>query len=399
MLFSVLGARAAFPVRAPHQISEPDTFCVSLITCAPGPEVYQLFGHSALRVQRSGIYGFDLVYNYGVFSFSDDFVFKFTQGHTDYMLAVYDFDHFIIDYIVRGSTVYEQKLNLTQEECKELFDALCENAASENRIYRYNFLFDNCATRPRDKIEDMLASHGEHIEYTDDEKLYTFRELIRHYAKNYSWLTFGIDLALGRDLDRTATWREHMFIPMLLHKACGKATIVDSDTMSERPLVSNSRELYHSDYSPVKQPTPWFVTPMACAIYFFLFILSLTAIEMYYLSGNRWIDTILGIIMCISGLIIYFLVFASEHPATSFNIHALWLTPFAIIPAVLPYIRKARPVVYGYHIVNILLLILFVVLVACGVQCIDWAVLPLIGVSALRSFNFIYHYKRQSSVL
>ena len=30
---------------------------------------------------------------------------------------------------------------------------LQENYLPENRVYRYNFFYDNCATRPRDKIE------------------------------------------------------------------------------------------------------------------------------------------------------------------------------------------------------------------------------------------------------
>ena len=113
MLSVVLGMRATSTVATPCDDVSTDTLRVSLITCAPGPEVYQLFGHSAMRVQRSGVDGFDLVFNYGVFSFSDDFILKFTQGHTDYMLAVYDFQYFLIDYVMRGSTVYEQELNLT----------------------------------------------------------------------------------------------------------------------------------------------------------------------------------------------------------------------------------------------------------------------------------------------
>ena len=394
VMFVALGMRAASPMPAPSDSVSPDTLRVSLITCAPGPEVYQLFGHTAVRVQRSGVDGFDMVFNYGVFSFSDDFVFKFTQGHTDYMLSVYDFKYFLIDYVMRGSTVYEQELNLTPAERKVLFDMLCVNASPTNRVYRYNFLFDNCATRPRDKVEAALTVQDEQVVYTDADSLFTFRELIRHYAANYSWLTFGIDMALGRDLDRVATWREHMFVPMLLQKACDEAVVVGADGVSARPLVCATTELYHSDEDPVLPPTPWYLTPMACALLLLAVTLLVTLRDVRKNRLSRWYDTLLGVIMTLSGLLIYFLVICSEHPATSFNIHALWLTPLAIVPAVLPYIRKAMPIVKWYHIVNMVLLLLFVVLVMCGVQCIDWAVLPLVAVSALRSLNFVFYCKR-----
>ena len=389
-LFSVLAMQAHSSESNIFEQELPDTLRISLVTCAPGPEVYQIFGHTAVRVQRSGANAFDLVYNYGVFSFDDDFVLKFTQGHTDYVLAVYDFKHFIIDYVVRGSTVYEQELNLTHAEREVLFAALCENARRENREYRYNFLFDNCATRPRDKVVEALASQGEQVRYTTPDTLYTFRKLIRHYGANYSWLTFGIDLALGRELDRVATWQEHMFVPMLLQKACDEAVIVDTVTRQERPMVLSTTELYHSDVVPVLPPTPFYMTPMAFALILLVITIVITIFDIYNRRLSRWYDTLLDIVMFVSGLVIYFLVFCSEHPATSFNLHAMWLTPFAIIPAVLPYVRKAISVVRCYHIVNLILLVLFAILVLCRVQNIDYAVWPLIAVSALRSYNFLY---------
>ena len=42
-----------------------DSVSVSLITCYPGPEIYKLYGHTALRVR----YGErDVMFNYGVFA-------------------------------------------------------------------------------------------------------------------------------------------------------------------------------------------------------------------------------------------------------------------------------------------------------------------------------------------
>ena len=42
-----------------------DTWQVSLITCGPGVEVYNQFGHSAIRMKNDKM-GIDAIYNYGI---------------------------------------------------------------------------------------------------------------------------------------------------------------------------------------------------------------------------------------------------------------------------------------------------------------------------------------------
>ena len=51
---------------------------VSLLTCGPGVEVYNQFGHSAIRMKHE-LRGIDVVYNYGIFDFNPpNFSLKFT---------------------------------------------------------------------------------------------------------------------------------------------------------------------------------------------------------------------------------------------------------------------------------------------------------------------------------
>ena len=50
----------------------------------------------------------------------------------------------------------EQVLNLTSEEKLALNQALEENYQPENRVYRYNYFYDNCSTRPRDILERSI---------------------------------------------------------------------------------------------------------------------------------------------------------------------------------------------------------------------------------------------------
>ena len=67
---------------------QTDSIQFSLLTCAPGNEIYALFGHTAIRYQNFSR-GVDLVFNYGMFSFNTPhFVYRFVKGETDYQLGI-----------------------------------------------------------------------------------------------------------------------------------------------------------------------------------------------------------------------------------------------------------------------------------------------------------------------
>ena len=56
---------------------------ISLITCHAGKDVYELCGHTAIRIQYNGS---DDVVNYGLFDFdSPNFVYRFVKGETDHI--------------------------------------------------------------------------------------------------------------------------------------------------------------------------------------------------------------------------------------------------------------------------------------------------------------------------
>ena len=96
--------------------SSLDRVRISLLTCAPGSEIYALFGHSAIRYENPDQKE-DWVFNYGMFNFREpNFVMRFVKGETDYQLGVIPFAYFEAEYAMRGSSVYQQVLNLTNDE-------------------------------------------------------------------------------------------------------------------------------------------------------------------------------------------------------------------------------------------------------------------------------------------
>ena len=98
------------------QEATPDSIRISLLTCASGGEIYSLFGHTAIRYENF-TRGIDAVFNYGMFNFNaPNFIFRFSLGETDYQLGATDYERFAAEYAFFGRSVWQQTLNLTDEE-------------------------------------------------------------------------------------------------------------------------------------------------------------------------------------------------------------------------------------------------------------------------------------------
>ena len=236
-LYTILSFFLLLPSAGQAPANSNDSIRLSLLTCAPGEEIYSLFGHTAIRYENPS-QGIDVVFNYGLFSFNTpNFIFRFSLGETDYQLGVTDYEHFAAEYAFYGRSVWQQTLNLTDEEKTKLIQLLQENYRPENRVYRYNFFYDNCATRPRDKIEESIAGKVVYPTEPQDGSR-TFRDIVHQYCKGHPWACFGIDLCIGSEADQPITQRQMMFAPFYLMDAFDGAQIF-TDTYS-RPLVKTN---------------------------------------------------------------------------------------------------------------------------------------------------------------
>lgn len=372
-------------IPAKAQIKLSDEAQISILTAAPSDEeVFTLYGHTAVRV-TDPVHNLDLVFNYGIFDFSKpNFIYRFTKGETDYKLAAYNFSHYIIEYQMRGSEVTEQVLNLTPEEINQIWNALYINMQPENCVYRYNFFFDNCATRPVSIVENYVDGT---VKYNDPPEPKTFRDLINYCTRNHPWLTFGCDLALGSPTDRVATPHEMMFLPVYLKAEFEKATIINPDG-SERKLVKSTERLAEelTDDNTHKE---WF-TPMFCSILIFLSVLLITYMEWKKKTYFRLVDCILFFIAGVAGMVLFFLCFISTHPSIWPNWSIVWLQPFDLVAVILFAVKKFGKAAYYYHFINFAALTLLLAGWYFIPQHLNIAFIPLVATLWLRSGFGIY---------
>lgn len=358
---------------------------ISILTCHAGPEIYELCGHTAIRINRPGVS--DYVVNYGLFDFnSPNFVYRFVKGETDYMVGAHPTDMFLESYRRQGRTVEESLLNLTPEQAIELERLLLDNMKPENRQYRYNYVKDNCATRPLAMIERAI---GAPLQLAGDDQPTTFRNEMRRYHANYPWYQFGIDLALGSGIDYPISQHEKAFAPIALGRMLDRAVLTDS-LGNTIPALSAHRIVVEGNPSgAVQPPTPWYLRPVTIFWLLFALALSLNVRDIVKRSPSRWFDTIYFSACGVAGILVAFLVIISTHEATSPNWLLLWLNPLCFCGAVLPWIKSMRNVLYWYHFANFAVLILLLVCRPLTGQEFNPAFWPLILTGIARSDNYI----------
>lgn len=357
-----------------------DSIRLSLLTCAPGEEIYSLFGHTAIRYENPS-QGIDAVFNYGLFSFNTpNFIFRFSLGETDYQLGATDYSRFAAEYEYYGRNVWQQTLNLTEDEKAELIRLLEENYRPENRVYRYNFFYDNCATRPRDKIEESISGKVVYPVEPQDGS-HSFRDIVHQYCKGHPWSRFGIDLCIGSEADQPITQRQMMFAPFYLMDAFAGAQIVNDSI--QRPLITNNVLIV--DATPEPEENSWIPTPLQCFLLLFMLTAAATIYGIRRRTGLWGLDLFLFGTAGIVGCILAFLAIFSEHPTVSSNFLLMVFHPGQLI--FLPYIiycdRKRKKC--WYLTLNLIVLTLFIVLFPVIPQRFDFAVVPLALCLLIRS--------------
>lgn len=360
---------------------------ISLVTCYPGSRNYELYGHTMIRVQ---IEGQDLLFNYGIFNFKQSgFIYRFVKGDCDYSLAAYPMQYLTQGYEDRK--IVEQVLDLDDAQKVDIISFLWNNVQPENAVYRYGWAYNNCATKPRDIIENAV---GGSLEYGNPKRgEATFRSIMAHFDKNYPWQQFGIDMVLGYDLDHKLDYREQMFSPIILMEAMADAT---QERDGKRiPVVKATNILVEGgDEGAVLGPTPMVLTPMFVLTLLLVIVLALTIKERLGKCHYRWLDSVVFGVYGLVGVLVAFLTFVSSHYGTSSNLHIVWLHPLLLLPAIMEWIKRMRPLVAIIHVVNALL----IVLLAAGwywlPQSGNMALVPMAGISLIRSVNYVIALKR-----
>ncbi|MBP5547849.1 MAG: DUF4105 domain-containing protein [Bacteroidales bacterium] len=340
-----------------------DSAFVCLITCGPGDEFYESFGHTALRVCDS-VKGIDVVFNYGTFSFNEPFFYlKFAQGRLPYFLDVRETDNFLSEYNYYGRMVFQQRINLSPEETNDLFEALCINAKPENKYYMYDIFRNNCATRVDDMIASALSCRK--MEDFSPANTTTYRSLLHKYTeKTLLWWRFGTDLLLGARCDRPLTAKQCMFVPMEMMAIYDSTEFSDYEKISE-PAIQLLRD--------TRKPQKNSISPTLC---FWLICIFIAALSLYARKRQwklYWLDGIIFGLAAVISATLLFMWFGSDHWCTKWNLNLIWANPLFFWP-----LFRLRKPTRSDSMILIALLLIFIVCWPLWPQHFNSATLPIV---------------------
>lgn len=359
---------------------------VSFVNFYPGSDIYELEGHSALRIDMPAG---DFAISYGTYNFDQpNFVYRFVKGETDYWVTAVPWQYMDNAYRKAGRRIVEHRIAMTPQQKQRLLELVNDNLRPENRTYRYNYVKDNCATRP---LQILQLAMGDSIilDNTPDEiaGCETFRDIMRHYHVNYPWYQFGIDLALGSGIDYKLNEREKAFAPVVLDRQLPGATAGGRQLVESTTVINDV-----SADGAVCPPTPYLFSPLFISIIILAITTIISARDIRRHRISRWFDSALFGVFGLAGCVISFLVFISVHEATSPNILLLWLNPLCFIPAFLIWINRCKVIIFSYQIVNFVALMVLLALSIADIQTLNIAFYPLILADALRAITYIYLY-------
>lgn len=301
-----------------------------------------MFGHSAIRI-RDPQARMDRIYNYGTFDFNEpNFLMKFSRGQLKYFLLSYSFPQFMRQYEYENRSVVEQELNLSLADRQAIHAFLRNNERPENRYYRYDFFFDNCATRERDVVEQVL---GDRLRYGSEKRDFgNFRDMLAPYLADLDWVEFGIYLVLGTPADGEVDVRASMFLPDYLYEAYEKAEI-QTENGSWKPLVRKQQVLFRASPAEIQ---PGGIGPTLASWLFFLVIAAITVLQWFRRRAFRLLDFLLFFVAGLLGLLIFLLWVATEHGATATNLNVLWLLPTHLLFAFAIPFRRLESLTVRY---------------------------------------------------
>jgi hypothetical protein len=211
---------------------------ITLLTMGDGDRVWEMFGHTAIWI-RNDLTGRDTVFNWGVFDNTQPrFILHFLRGLNLYQMGGDSMAGVMNYYRYFNRTVVAQELDLTTAQKDSLLQLIRVNAQPQNISYRYDYFRDNCATRPRDMLDQVLGGQlREHAIRIAD---HSYRwHALTHMQRN-KLLVIGVDIGLGEPSDKPITKWEAMFLPAELHDVIATMDVRGSSGVSHS-LVRSDR--------------------------------------------------------------------------------------------------------------------------------------------------------------
>ena len=244
---------------------------IGIMVQGKGKKLYSWFGHAGIVldgpeavlkeigqqnrdnfVQADLYQGEPLLFDYGNFEIvENNFIFRFLAGEIRYYKSYKSFTKFVqrnASYQKRGVDLYW--LNLDSGDKRRFIEILFRETSPENRVYQYDFYFDNCLTRIRDQLNEVFYGRLETQMRTPEK--WSIRQMLRREIGEHFLFLALLEYLQGTKIDREYSQWDSLFLPSYMPNFLSQLQIPNTNValLEKRekifPFRREERENMHS---------------------------------------------------------------------------------------------------------------------------------------------------------
>jgi hypothetical protein len=223
-----------------------------LQTIGRGNGLSDLYGHTQLHIMES-VSRRNFVVTWGVYdNFDPLFPINFYRGSAKFLILALPFAQSQKYYQEMKRYVEEDELVLTVEQKTNLLTRLEQTVSvvghfDSHSSYVYKIYEDNCSTRIRDVLNDLLGGSIKQ-RFSQESTSITVRQILREGQSVIPLSSTFLEIIANKETDRTLSAWDYMYVPLQLRRYL---RLVDNPATHEKLLGSQSRLL---DFPEPDQP-------------------------------------------------------------------------------------------------------------------------------------------------
>ena len=297
--------------------AQADRSEVWVLVVDPGSSLFTRFGHSAFWVRGPDLP--EMVYDFGHFEFSRQFLWDFLHGNAFYSLDSAPLEEFLDNYAHEEREVRAHLLDLTPQQAAAVRTLLERVLDSPEREYRYHHFADNCATRMRDLISQV--TYGRWRMMLDARPDRTWRSSLFEVLGSNSILKHTLSMLLSAPMDHGRTAWDGTYLPVLLERALLSTRGLTADR-PDAPLVLRTEVLSEGRrHDHVSLLPPWMYAIIAM-------LLALLLMPLVFFRSTVWLQLAFWTVTLVfAGLFSMMVFFHRYLDICAFNLNLLVFCP------------------------------------------------------------------------
>ena len=331
--------------------SGDDLMEIRIALIGPGDELYFWWGHIGLIIDDH-LTASSRFYDWGIFSFdNENFFVNFALGRLLYTCGVSPPDWNYQHYVNTNRDIILYTLNLPLEKKREVQRFAEWSILPENKDYFYHHFRDNCATRLRD-ILDMAVDGQFKERYNNEPGRFSLRQHVYRHTWFNPFFDWILSFWMSRVIDTPITVWDEMFLPSEIALRIQEFSYIDPNGF-ERNMVSNVETRFQSQNRPIVLDIPRLQWPgsltLGCIMaLLFLLLRFIKSQEDKPGLKKLWAlaQGFFGLFFGFAGLMLFFMMFFTDHDYTYNNINIFFANPLLIaaLPMGICYYKAPSPI-------------------------------------------------------